>query len=138
MAADGGIGADREVGPTQFVLDLLVALLDPVADAVDPHDLGEVGGRVGPSASRGEPERGRLVARYQVDFSGRVFGSVVATTSRVVPSGPHQPKGASPAHQVVVCPSRNVRVTAVQSPGRSGPSQASPRAASCGVYASSP
>ncbi|WP_055558328.1 hypothetical protein [Streptomyces sp. NBRC 110028] len=76
------------------------------------------------------------MARYQVDFSGRVSGSVVATTSRVVPSGPHQPKDASAAHQVVVCPSRKVRVTAVQSPGRSGPCQAGSREASAGVWAS--
>jgi hypothetical protein len=40
VAADGGIGADLEVGPAQFVLDLLVALLDPVADAVDPVPFG--------------------------------------------------------------------------------------------------
>src|SRR6266705_7179936 len=36
VAADGDVGADLEVGPAQFVLDLFVALLDPVADAVDP------------------------------------------------------------------------------------------------------
>jgi hypothetical protein len=46
VAADGGVGADLEVGPAEFVLDLLVALLDPVADAVDPRDLGQSGGRV--------------------------------------------------------------------------------------------
>src|SRR5512146_99905 len=39
VAADRGIGADLEVGPAEFVLDLLVALLDPVAAPVDPHDL---------------------------------------------------------------------------------------------------
>src|SRR2546429_9078434 len=32
VAADRDIGADLEVGPAQLVLDLLVALLDPVAD----------------------------------------------------------------------------------------------------------
>lgn len=30
-----------EVGPTEFVLDLFVALLDPVPQPLDPHDLGE-------------------------------------------------------------------------------------------------
>ena len=42
VAADRGVGADLEVGPAQLVLDLLVALLDPVPDAVDPGDLGQV------------------------------------------------------------------------------------------------
>ena len=46
MPADREVGADLEVGPAQLVLDLLVALLDPVADRVDPHDLGQPGGRV--------------------------------------------------------------------------------------------
>src|SRR5204863_6290760 len=46
VAADRGIGADLEVGPAQLVRDLLVALLDPVPDAVYPHDLGEACGRV--------------------------------------------------------------------------------------------
>ncbi|WP_328919875.1 hypothetical protein OH781_36530 [Streptomyces sp. NBC_01550] len=39
VAADGGVEADLEVGPPEFVLDLLVTLLDPVPDAVDPDDL---------------------------------------------------------------------------------------------------
>src|SRR6266567_2012856 len=47
VAADGGVGADLEVGPAELVLDLLIALLDPVADPVDPGDLGQAGGRVG-------------------------------------------------------------------------------------------
>src|SRR5213078_5381486 len=42
VAADREIGADLEVGPAQLVLDLLVALLGPVPDAVDPGDLGQV------------------------------------------------------------------------------------------------
>src|SRR5262249_55942087 len=41
VAADRDIGADLEVGPAQLVFDLFVALLDPVPDAVDPHDLGQ-------------------------------------------------------------------------------------------------
>ncbi|WP_406733101.1 transposase [Streptomyces sp. NBC_01794] len=41
-----GVGADLEVGPAEFVLDLFVALLDPVPDAVDPHYFGQVGCRV--------------------------------------------------------------------------------------------
>ena len=42
VAADRSIGADLEVGPAQLVLDLLITLLDPVPDLVDPHDLGQV------------------------------------------------------------------------------------------------
>src|SRR6266496_2290557 len=45
VAADRAVGADLEVGPAQLVLDLLVALLDPVAQAVQAHDLGQVGRR---------------------------------------------------------------------------------------------
>jgi hypothetical protein len=67
-----------------------------------------------------------------VALSGKVPGSAVATTSRVKPSGPHQPSLASAAHQVSVCPSRKVRVTGRQSPGSGGPSRASARAASTG------
>jgi hypothetical protein len=69
---------------------------------------------------------------------GSVAGSVVAATRRLAPSGPHQPRVASAAHQVSVCPSRKVRVTACQSPGSSGPFQASSRAASTGVCAPAP
>lgn len=43
MAADGAVGADLEVGPSQFVFDLLAALLDPGPQAVEADDLGEVG-----------------------------------------------------------------------------------------------
>src|SRR6266540_4168585 len=45
--ADRPVAADLEVGPAQLVLDLLVALLDPVAQAVQAHHLGEVGRREG-------------------------------------------------------------------------------------------
>ena len=34
VAADGDVGADLEVGPAELVLDLFVALLDPVPDAI--------------------------------------------------------------------------------------------------------
>lgn len=42
MPPYGGVGAHLEIRPAQLVLDLLVALLDPVADAVDPGDLRQV------------------------------------------------------------------------------------------------
>src|SRR6266540_412208 len=79
---------------------------------------------------------GRLVTRYQVVSFGSLAGSVVATTSRSRRSGPQPAAGsrASAAHQVWVCPSRNRRVSLVQSPGRSGLSQASSAAASRGVW----
>src|SRR5215470_17122688 len=41
VAADREVGADLEIGPAQLVFDLLAALLYPVADRVDPHDLGQ-------------------------------------------------------------------------------------------------
>jgi hypothetical protein len=47
VAADRDIGADLEVGPAEFVLDLLVALLDPVPQAVEADEFGQVGGLVG-------------------------------------------------------------------------------------------
>ena len=43
MAADRGIGADLEVGPAELVLDLFVALLDPVPQPVEPYHFGEIG-----------------------------------------------------------------------------------------------
>src|SRR5215469_2769445 len=46
VAADREVGADLETGPARLVFDLLAALLDPGADRVDPHDLGQAGGRV--------------------------------------------------------------------------------------------
>ena len=133
VPADRGVGADLEVSPAQLVLDLLVALLDPVPDAVDRVISARSAAGCGLPASRGPPGRGRLVARYQVALSGRAPGSAVTATRRVKPSGPHQPSVASAAYQVSACPSRKVRVTGCQSPGSAGPSQASARAASAGV-----
>jgi hypothetical protein len=43
VAADGAVGANLEVGSAEFVLDLLVALLEPWPQAVEADDLGEVG-----------------------------------------------------------------------------------------------
>ena len=40
----GAVGADLEVGPAEFILDLLIALLHPVAQAVQAHDLRQIGG----------------------------------------------------------------------------------------------
>lgn len=136
MVADRDVGAGLEVGPAEFVLDLLVALLDPVPQPVEPYHFGEISGWVAAVCSRGDPGRGRLVARYQVDVSGRVAGSVVTTTSRIAPLGPHQPGWASAAHQVAVRPLRKLRVTGCQSPCCSGPYQTSSRAASTGRKAS--
>lgn len=47
VAADRCVGADLKVCPLQLVPDLLVTFLDPVPDALDPGDLGQIrGGRV--------------------------------------------------------------------------------------------
>jgi hypothetical protein len=135
VAADRGAGADLEVGPAQLVFDLFVALLDPVPDPVHPHHLGQARGRVRAASLAWAAGEGRLVTRYQVALGGRVGG------------GHHQapgtfrspaPRVAAAANQVSVCPPRKVLVTACQSPGSSGPSQARSRAASTGVRASGP
>jgi len=47
VTSDRGVGAHLEVGLAQLVFDLFAALPAPVADAVDPHDLSQVRGRVG-------------------------------------------------------------------------------------------
>jgi hypothetical protein len=46
VTADREVGADLEAGPAELVLDLLIPLPGPVADPVDPHDLGQPGRRV--------------------------------------------------------------------------------------------
>src|SRR5213075_3461458 len=43
VTADRAGGADLEVRPAQLALDLLVALLDPVAQPVAAHHLGQRG-----------------------------------------------------------------------------------------------
>ena len=53
VPADGEVGADLEISPAQLVLDLLVRLLDPVADRVKAHDLGQGRGRVRAARPRG-------------------------------------------------------------------------------------
>ena len=68
VAADGTVAAHHEVGPAQFILHLLVALLDPVAQAVQARD--------------------RLVVRYQVVNSGKARRSVVMHTARTGLAGP--------------------------------------------------
>src|SRR5712691_1363644 len=81
------------------------------------------------------PERsvgaGRLVTRYQVEVSGSVCGSVVATTARSVFSAPYGPATISTAHQSCVLPSRNVLVTRTHWPGCSALTQPASRATSC-------
>jgi hypothetical protein len=84
VVADGDIRVDLEVGPAQVVLDLLVALLDPVPDAVNPCDIGQTSGWVRAAASRGLPERGRLVTWYWAALSGEMAGSAV--TCRQAPN----------------------------------------------------
>jgi hypothetical protein len=40
---DRPVASDLEVGPAELVLDLLVALLDPVAQPIGADDLGKLG-----------------------------------------------------------------------------------------------
>src|SRR5437764_5524893 len=81
---------------------------------------------------------GRLVTRYQVDRSGRLSGSVVATMARSVLSGPYGPATISKTHQSCVLPSRKVLVTYTHLPGCSALSQPASCATSCNVPATSP
>jgi hypothetical protein len=97
VAADRPVGADLEVAPAQLALDLLVALLDPVAQPIQPHHLGKVGllGAAGGGA-------GQVGQQVSTAVPGSLAGSVVATTSRNRRSGPQPPRVASAAHQVSV------------------------------------
>jgi hypothetical protein len=42
VAPDGPVTANLEVGPAELAFDLLVALLDPVPQPIQPHHLGQV------------------------------------------------------------------------------------------------
>ena len=64
-----------------------------------------------PAATNCSSAVGRLVARYQVWWSGKVAGSVVATTARSPGAGPYGPARTSSAHHVSACPSRKARTT---------------------------
>jgi hypothetical protein len=69
VPADGPIRGNLQVGPTELTLDLLVALLDPVPQPIQPHHLGQVGplgaaagrssqvGQQVPAAVHGQPGR---------------------------------------------------------------------------------
>jgi len=76
VAADRGRGADLEVGPAQFVLDLFVALLDPVPDPVEPHDLGQISRLV-------QPIGGVVGAVGAGQVGGQVSGAFVGQDLRV-------------------------------------------------------
>lgn len=43
VAADGHVRPHHEVGPAQLLLDLLVALLHPIPQTIQPHYLSQVG-----------------------------------------------------------------------------------------------
>src|SRR5512132_672797 len=134
VPADDPVGSDLEVGPAELAFDLLVALLDPVAQPVQAHHLGQVG-LLG--AAAGGAGRGRLVSRYQLLWPGSLAGSVLATTSRSRRSGPQPRSCASAAHQVSLWPSRKRRWMRRHCPGRFGLRQPSSPAASTGVWACS-
>jgi site-specific DNA recombinase len=125
-------------GPHRPFCQLRKDHLDPVPDTVDPGHLGQARGRVDAVCLARAARAGQV--------GGQVPGGLARQGARV--GGRHhqacEPVRAPPAqggvggHQVSVCPSRKARVTGCQSPGSSGPSQASARAASTGVCASGP
>lgn len=93
VAAYGGVGADLEVGPSEFVLDLFVALLDPVSNAVDPDDFVQVSGGFGTVGLAGAAGAGQV--------GGQVPGGLRGQRSRIggghdqadVPVGPPEAEG---------------------------------------------
>src|ERR1700730_13992218 len=60
---------------------------------------------------------GSFVTRYQVVRSGKVCGSVVATTARSVLSDPYGPTIISNTHHCCVLPLRKLLVIATHFPG---------------------
>lgn len=69
--------ADHENGPAQFVLHLLVALFDAVAQAIEPHNFGH-----------GTYLRGKLALRYLDEFLSSLIPSVASQTARRRLPGP--------------------------------------------------
>jgi hypothetical protein len=55
MPADRPVASDLEVSPAKLAFDLLVALLDSVAQPIQAHHLGKVGLLGAPGAHRGDP-----------------------------------------------------------------------------------
>src|SRR5215510_127764 len=88
VAADRGVGADLEIGPAQLVFDLLVALLDPVPDPVDPGDLGQAGGRVIAVSFARAAGAGQAGDQVPGGLVRQGAGSAVTATRRRAPSGP--------------------------------------------------
>ncbi len=71
VAADRGVGTDLEVGPPESVLDLLVALFDPVSDAVDPYDFVQVGGGFGAVGLAGAAGAGQVGGQVPGGLGGQ-------------------------------------------------------------------
>lgn len=84
VVADGAVGADLEVCPAEFVLDLFVALLDPRPQAVETDDLGEGSRRVRAGGGVGSVGVGQV--------GGQVSGGLLRQRSRVG-GGHDQPAG---------------------------------------------
>ncbi len=93
------LAAERGSSPAQLVLDLLVALLEPVADAVDPHDLGQARGRVG-----FRPRGGRR--RSAESSPDRVRAIVAADGQQPLPSSREQASASGKEHQPLVAGGR--------------------------------
>src|SRR5260370_28679821 len=91
-------------------------------------------GGSGPERSVGA---GRLVTRYQVERSGRLSGSVVATMAPSVLSGPYGPATISKTHQSCGLPSRKGLLIRRHRPGCSALTHPDSYATSCTRPASS-
>ena len=138
MAADGGIERTWKSAQPSSSLTCLQRCSIQCPDAVDPGDLGQARGRV-----RG-PGLGRAAGPGQV--GGQVPGRLARQGDRV--GGGHHQAGeairAPPAQRRIggppglSVPVAEGQGTGCQSPGSSGPVQASARAASARVQASAP
>ena len=98
VAADGDVGADLEVGPAELVLDLLIRLLDPVPQPVDPRDLGQAHGRPGAILLARAAEPGQVRDEMPgglVRQGGRVGGYRDQAPGAVRPP-PAEPRLSSP------------------------------------------
>ena len=86
VPADRPVRADLELGPAELAFDLLVALLNPVTQPVQAHDVSELSLL---STARRRP--GQVGQQIPAAMPGRLAGSVLATTSRSRRSGPQPP-----------------------------------------------
>ena len=133
VPADGPVGADLEVGPAELAFDLLVALLDPVAQPVQAHDLGQVG-RLG-AAAGGSGQVGQQVpgAVRRAAWPGRWWPPPAAAAG----PGPSRQAGRRPPTRSR-CGRRGSGGWSAATARAGGLRQPSSPAASTGVWAGRP